>query len=130
LKPTRLSLPVDLDGRRSLAGLRWLGVRTSYQRGKVICEQAASAAHWYCIVSGIARRALQRSDGRRQIIDLLLPGDFFGFTAHEEYDATVEAVSESAIVTKYVRREVEVLADSNPELAREIRSCHLSVLSR
>jgi hypothetical protein len=39
-----------------------------------------------------------RADGRRQIIDLLLPGDFFGFTAGDKYDYTAEAVTGSTRV--------------------------------
>jgi CRP-like cAMP-binding protein len=37
-------------------------------------------------------------DGRRQIVELLPRGDFFGFTALDEYDSTIEAVAKDTIV--------------------------------
>jgi CRP-like cAMP-binding protein len=69
-------------------------------------------------------------DGRRQIVELLLPGDFFGFTVLNEYDSTVEAVAEGTIVASYPRRRVEMLAEADPQLAREIRQVTFEALSR
>jgi CRP/FNR family transcriptional regulator, nitrogen fixation regulation protein len=65
-----------------------------------------------------------------KIVDLLLPGDFFGFTARSEYDSTVEAVAEDTIVASYPRRQVEVLAEADPRLAREIYQVAFEALSR
>jgi CRP-like cAMP-binding protein len=81
-------------------------------------------------MSGAARRCVIRLDGRRQIVDLLLPGDVFGFTASDEYDYTVEAVAECTVVAAYPRRRVELLADSDPQLAREIRQIAFGALTR
>jgi CRP/FNR family nitrogen fixation transcriptional regulator len=81
-------------------------------------------------MSGIARHCAVRADGRRQIIELLLPGDFFGFTTSEEYDFTVEAVAEGTQVESFPRQRVEVLADSSPQLARELRQVSFEALSR
>jgi hypothetical protein len=57
----------------------------------------------------------------------VLPGDFFGFTALNEYDSTVEAVAENTI---YPRRRVEMLAEADPQLSREIRQVMFEALSR
>jgi CRP/FNR family transcriptional regulator, nitrogen fixation regulation protein len=107
-----------------------LAVTTACHRGQEICSQGRSADHWYCVFSGAARRCVIRLDGRRQILDLLLPGDVFGFAAGGEYDHTVEAVAEGTIVASYPRRRVELLADANPELAREIRHIAFLALAR
>ena len=88
------------------------------------------ANHWYCVISGAARRCVIRLDGRRQIIDLFLPGDVFGFSASEEYDYTVEAVAEGTVVASYPRRRVEMLADADPLLGREIRQVAFLALAR
>jgi CRP-like cAMP-binding protein len=48
-------------------------------------------------------------------VELLLPGDFFGFTALTEYDSAVEAVAEGTIVASYPRRRVEMLAEADPQ---------------
>jgi CRP-like cAMP-binding protein len=63
-------------------------------------------------------------------VELLLPGDFFGFTALNEYDSTVEAVAENTIVASYPRRRVEMLAEEDPQLSREIRQVAFEALSR
>ena len=101
-----------------------------FHRGQEICGQSDPAEYWYCVVSGAARRYVLRADGRRQIVGLLLPGDFFGFTGGDEYDVTVEAVGEGTVVAAYPRRRVEMLADSDPAIAREIRQIVFEALSR
>ena len=113
-----------------LKSLDQLAIMTMCHRGQEICSQGRSADHWYCVIAGAARRCVIRLDGRRQIVDLLLPGDVFGFTAGEEHDYTVEAVAEGTIVAAYPRRRVEQLADANPELAREIRQIAFLALAR
>jgi CRP/FNR family nitrogen fixation transcriptional regulator len=113
-----------------LKSLDQLAMMTVCHRGQEICSQGRQADHWYCVISGAARRCVIRLDGRRQIVDMLLPGDVFGFTAGEEYDYTVEAVAEGTIVAAYLRRRVELLADADPQLAREIRHIAFLALAR
>jgi CRP/FNR family transcriptional regulator, nitrogen fixation regulation protein len=115
---------------RRLAGLESFATITSYHRSQEICNQAGRADYWYCVISGTARRYMIRSDGRRQIVDLLLPGDFFGFTVGDEYDFTVEAVAQGTTVARYPRRPVEARADTDPQLARDIRQIAFEALSR
>jgi CRP/FNR family transcriptional regulator, nitrogen fixation regulation protein len=113
-----------------LKSLDQLAVITPFHRGQEICSQGRQADHWYCLVSGAARRCVIRLDGRRQIVDLLLPGDLFGFSILDEYNSTSEAIAEGTVVAAYPRRRVEMLADSDPQLAREIRQVAFAALSR
>jgi CRP/FNR family nitrogen fixation transcriptional regulator len=113
-----------------LGRLAPLGVMTSCHRDQEICGQGRPATCWYCVVSGVARGYVARADGHRQIVDLLLPGDFCGFTAGDEYDCTVDAIVEGTVVAGYPRRRVEMLADQDPQLAREIREVTLGAMSR
>lgn len=69
-------------------------------------------------------------DGRRQIVDFLLPRDFFGFTTHARQALTVEALPEGAVLTSYPRRRVEAMADADPRLSRYIREVAFQVLAR
>ena len=101
-----------------------------FHRGQEICSQGRPVEHWYFLISGAARQCAIRPDGHRQIVDLLLPGDFFGFAFGEELDAAIEAVAEATIVASYPRRRVEMLADSNPKIARELRQIAFTALSR
>jgi CRP-like cAMP-binding protein len=113
-----------------LKNLDSLAVISTYNRRQEICGQGLPAENWFCLISGAARRYAIRLDGRRQIIDLLLPGDYFGFTAGKEWDFGVEAISDGTVVASYSRRRVELLADSDPHLARTIREAAFESLSR
>ena len=131
------SSPAPFDRTREVPGptnplkiLDSLAVVSTYRHGKEICGQGTLAENWFCVISGAARRYVIRLDGRRQIIDLLLPGDFFGFTASPVCDFGVEAVNDGTIVASYSRRRAELLADSDPHLAREIRQATFEALSR
>ena len=42
--------------------------------------------YWYSVVSGAARKCSLTADGRRHILEFLLPGDLFGFGAWDEQD--------------------------------------------
>jgi CRP-like cAMP-binding protein len=95
-----------------------------------ICRQGQAATAWYQVLAGAASCCITKLDGRRQIVDLLLPGDFFGFTTGAEYDYTVEAVAADTIVAGYPRKSVEALADTNPQLTRIIRQIAFAALSR
>lgn len=107
-----------------------LAMGASYCRGQEICAQGRAAESLFRLVSGAARSCVLRSDGRRQIVDLLLPGDFFGFTVGAEYDCTVEAIAADTVIIGYARKRVEVLADQDCELARELRQLALETLAR
>ena len=113
-----------------LKNLDSLATIMSCRRGQEITGQGRPAEHWYCVLSGAARRYVIRLDGRRQIVDLLLPGDCFGFTSGDEYDFTVETVTDGTMVASYPRRRAEMLADSDPRIAREIRQAAFDAMSR
>ena len=113
-----------------LKNLDSLATITPCHRGQEICGQGGPAETWYCVLAGAARRYVIRLDGRRQIVDLLLPGDCFGFTVDSEYDFAVEAVTDATVVAGYPRRRAEMLADSDPRVSREIREAAFESLSR
>jgi CRP/FNR family transcriptional regulator, nitrogen fixation regulation protein len=117
-------------GPRRFEALRTLAATTLYCRGQEICSQGEPADHWFWIIAGSARRSVISPDGRRQIVDLLLPDDCFGFTNGSEYDDTVEAVVADTYAGSCNRRDAEVVADSNPELTREIRQAAFGAMSR
>src|ERR1700730_190085 len=59
-------------------------------RGQEISNDSGPAGHWYYVIVGAVRRCSIRSDGRRQIVDLMLPRDFF-FVSDSRREETVEA---------------------------------------
>jgi Cyclic nucleotide-binding domain len=73
----------------------------SYERGEEIYSGTYSSEYWYCVMSGAARKYALLRDGRRRVIDFLLPGNFFGFpTRHKEYFAT-DAIVPGTIIARY-----------------------------
>jgi len=114
----------------ALQSLDALAVSIRCSRGQEICSPSRPADYWYRVVSGSARRCVIRPDGRRQIVDLLLPGDFFGFSERNEYDSTVEAVVEGTTVASYPPKRAEMMADADPQLARELRQVAYKALGR
>ena len=130
INPTSYRNQVMATQPHPLRSLDALAVLTTYHRGQEICGESRPAEHWYCIISGAARRYVLRADGRRQIVGLLLPGDFVGFSAGDQYDFTVEAIAEGTVVASYPRRRVELLADSDPQVARELRQVAFEGLAR
>jgi CRP-like cAMP-binding protein len=95
-----------------------------------ICRQGEPADRWFWIIAGSARRSMIRPDGRRQIVDLLFPGDCFGFTNGHEYDDSVDAIARETYVARCVRRDAEAVAEINPQLAGEIRRAAFAALWR
>jgi CRP-like cAMP-binding protein len=117
-------------GSHRATSLDSLAVITRYRRGQEICGHSNPCDTWYCVISGVAGRYVVRPDGRRQILDLLLPGDFFGFALRDAYDSNVDAASDETLVASYPRRRVEALSETDPGVARQIRQAAFKVLLR
>src|ERR1700722_19403413 len=77
-----------------------------------------SDVYWYRGVSGAARCYIVLPGGRRQILDLLLPGDFFGFTVSEgDIFYGIDAVVDKTSVACYPREALQAMADADPAVA-------------
>jgi CRP/FNR family nitrogen fixation transcriptional regulator len=61
----------------------------------------------------MALRSTVRPEGRRQIVDLLLPCDAFGFGARDRHAFTAEAIGNGTVVAHYSRARLKALADAN-----------------
>lgn len=98
-----------------------LGVVRSYDVDETVYCQDTAADHWYRILGGAARKCMQLSDGRRQIIDFLMPGDLFGFDADSRHECSVECIAPDTVVMRYQRLQMESLLESDPQFARRVR---------
>jgi CRP-like cAMP-binding protein len=94
-----------------------LATRMRCCRAQIIYEEGNPVECWYRIVSGTARRFSVRPDGRRQIVDLLLPGDVFGFGAQGRHAFAAEAGRDGTIIARYPRVRLVALATSDPCVA-------------
>ena len=82
------------ETRNPLEILDSIALMVRCRRGQEICSQGNQMDYWYRVVSGAARRCVVLPTGRRQIVDLLLPGDFFGAADRNEHAFALEAIVE------------------------------------
>jgi CRP-like cAMP-binding protein len=105
------SSPVDED----LRALQQVGTKVRYARNETIFNDGDEATHCYKVISGAVRLCKHMSDGRRQIADFLLAGDFFGFVQFGNYKFSAEAVGDVVLMC-YPQRQVARLSSSMPNL--------------
>jgi CRP/FNR family nitrogen fixation transcriptional regulator len=110
--------------------LEALALVSPYQRDEEIYPQQGPIECWYRVISGAARRSALRADGRRQTVDLLLPGDFFGFGVSGRHAFAAEAIAADTVIARYPVSRIEMLAGSNPRAAAELSGIVLDAMSR
>jgi CRP/FNR family nitrogen fixation transcriptional regulator len=98
-------------------------------RGQEIANDSGLTGHWYYVIAGAVRRCTIRSDGRRQIVDLMLPRDFF-FVAGSKKEETIEAIVEETVLASYSGARVEQFAERDPQFARELRDVAFQSVTR
>jgi len=113
--------PLDDD----LRALQQIGTKVRFARNMTIFNEGDDASFSYKIISGAVRLCKHTANGRRQIADFLLAGDYFGFLQFGTYNFTAEAVSD-LVVMCYPQRQVEHLSQTMPSMGRRL----LVLLSR
>src|SRR3981189_2846521 len=98
-------------------------------RGQEIPNNPGPAGHWYYVITGAVRRCTVRSDGRRQIVDLMLPRDFF-FVSDSQNEATIEGIAEDPVLAGCPGQRIDALAERDPHFARELRDVAFQSLTR
>ena len=91
------------------------------QAGTNILLQGTNSAHLYTVLSGWAFRYKTLSDGRRQIVNYALPGDFIGLqgSVSDEMQHSVEALTDM-ILCVFPREKLWDLYSGYPALAFDI----------
>ena len=97
--------------------LRRIGSKARYRRGETIFNEGDPAEFAYKVLSGVVRLCKHLSDGRRQIAQFLLPGDYFSFMELAEHSFTAEAVAD-VILVSYPQRQFERVVEERAGLRR------------
>ena len=100
------------------------GARLHFTRNETIFNQDDPADQVYRILSGTVRLCRYMPDGRRYIVDFLLPGDLLGFVESPDLPASAEAVTESTL-TVFPRVCFDRLASESAAVRTQLL-CHLS----
>ncbi|EFG2885737.1 Crp/Fnr family transcriptional regulator [Escherichia coli] len=90
-------------------------------KGATILQEGANSAHIYTVLSGWAFRYKLLPDGRRQILNYLLPGDLIGLQSIliGEMAHSVETLT-PMVLCMFERADVHKLYRNEPELAYDI----------
>lgn len=111
---------LDAYGAALMQALRPLGIVTNLKRGRRIFSQGEPVRDWYWLASGAVQLCTFSEDGKRQVAELVLAGDLFGFEARGEREATAEATRDVTFVS-VPRARAEALIDGDPGLSRAFR---------
>ncbi|HEY0106620.1 MAG TPA: helix-turn-helix domain-containing protein [Rhizomicrobium sp.] len=101
------------------SALASLGTVAHFARNHTIFAEGDDAEYSYRILSGAVRLSKMMSDGRRQIAEFALPGDFIGINWLQEHAMTAEALNDVAAVA-YTRGRLERLGDESREVRAEL----------
>lgn len=101
-----------------------------FRSGERISRCGNPEGYWYRVVSGVARCCSVLPNGRRQIIDLLLPGDFLAVADDERESLWLEAVVNSTAVVLYPKHEAEKLVAAHAGAARAICDLAFRTIAR
>jgi CRP/FNR family nitrogen fixation transcriptional regulator len=101
-----------------------------FGRDQEIYSQGDRSTGWFRIASGATRQYLLQEDGRRRIVDIHLPGDWFGFSEDGSHHFGEQALVEGTVVSFYPSTRITELADRNPEVAGEIRRGSFETIER
>jgi CRP/FNR family nitrogen fixation transcriptional regulator len=112
------------------AALQPIATVRPVRREQTIIEQNSEGDSWFCVISGAARQFTISPEGRRQIVDILLPGDFFGYGPDKHARFAVQAITDGTIVARYPGMQLDALANSDPRVARELRDRLSSTVAR
>lgn len=91
------------------------------EQGSIILSEGAHSAQLFTLLSGWAFRYKSLDDGRRQIVNYILPGDLVGLqgSVHGEMDHSVEALS-PVVLCVFQRQDLATLFQKHPGLAFDI----------
>jgi CRP-like cAMP-binding protein len=103
----------------ALAPLKAIGTISRYSRNETIFSEGDSAAASFKVVSGAVRLCKVLPDGRRQIADFRLAGDFFGLEATDEYALTAEALAD-VVAVRYSRARLDRLENEQANVRRDL----------
>jgi CRP/FNR family nitrogen fixation transcriptional regulator len=103
----------------ALSALDPLGSLCRFSKNETIFEQGEELQSSYKIVSGAVRLCRLTADGRRQIAEFRVSGDFIAFEWDGEYTLTAEAVRD-VVAIRYVRTRVDRVIEQRSDVRERV----------
>jgi CRP/FNR family transcriptional regulator len=107
--------------RDELIELEKMLSKRALEAGQQLIAEGEKGHFAYSVQQGCLKLFKSLSDGRRQIVGFLLPGDFIGLPARGDYMYSAEAV-ERTEVCRFPQRGFEHLFQNSPDLEHRILS--------
>lgn len=82
----------------------------SLEANQTLVQQGDPLRKVYSLTSGMLRLSIDLPDGRRQITDFLMPGDYLGLAEEDVHSTTVEAVAPAQLCAFDVREMQDLIA--------------------
>lgn len=121
ISPQLHSVSTSAYAPEPTSALSAFGTVSHYKRNNTIAGEGEDAEYSYKVVSGAVRLSKMMQDGRRQIAEFALPGDFFGINWLPDHALTAEALTDVTLIC-YARGRLERLGDENREIRAELFS--------
>ena len=102
-----------------LTALDTLGTVCRFARNETLFSQGADLRSSFKIISGAVRLCRLTADGRRQIAEFRVAGDFVGFEWLGHYALTAEAVRE-VVAVRYARNRVDHLIEERQDVRERV----------
>jgi CRP/FNR family transcriptional regulator len=106
-----------------------IGITMTVAPGRTIVIEGDPIEGCYRVASGALRLFKSTPDGRRQVIDFLVAGEYFGLSCGERYGYSVEAIAATTLV-RYPRARLEAAMAAEPELAQRMFGIACAELAR
>lgn len=101
---------------------------TCWRRNQA-CDTIIAHRAVACILSGAVRKYAVRPNGQRQIIDVVVTGDFLGF-APSDPAFVLEAVSNDTRTASFTRGQIDGLETRFPAVSALMESCAAAAIRR
>jgi CRP-like cAMP-binding protein len=101
---------------------------TRWRRNQA-CDAVIARGAVACVLAGAVRKFALRPNGQRQIIDLIVAGDFLGF-APADPAFFLEAVSNDTRMASFTREQIAGLAARFPAVSALMQNCAADAIRR
>jgi CRP-like cAMP-binding protein len=101
---------------------------TCWRRNQA-CDAVIARGAVACILGGAVRKFAVRPNGQRQIIDLIVTGDFLGFAPSDPV-FVLEAVSNDTRIASFTREQIAWLEAHFPAVSALMQNCAANAIRR
>jgi CRP-like cAMP-binding protein len=116
----RLLRPEEPAARNEVAEAMRAAARDTVWRRNQPCGSITEGGRVGCVMTGTVRKYAVRASGQRQIVDLLMPGDFIGLVPLDPA-FSLEAVCDGTRIAVFRPEQVATLVEAHPAIVGLIR---------